>query len=62
MTNDSEVKATDVQSYNQFFWGMLNNGVYFAPSAFESGFVSVRHNDDIIERTIDIAERVLEKK
>lgn len=62
VTNYLEVKATDVQSYNQFFWAMLNNAVYFAPSAFEAGFLSVKHDDEIIERTIDIAGRVLLKK
>jgi glutamate-1-semialdehyde 2,1-aminomutase len=36
---------------------MLNEGVYLAPSAFEAGFVSARHDDAIIDATLAAAAR-----
>jgi glutamate-1-semialdehyde 2,1-aminomutase len=35
---------------------MLDQGIYLAPSAFEAGFISAEHNDDIIETTLAAAE------
>ena len=35
---------------------MLDNGVYLAPSAFETGFISGVHDDEIIQTTLDAAE------
>ena len=45
--------------YGRFFHAMLNEGVYLAPSQFEAGFVSVAHSDDVIDRTVVAAQRVL---
>ena len=36
---------------------MLTEGVYFAPSAFEAGFISLKHTDKEINHTIDAASR-----
>lgn len=44
--------------FNQFFHGMLNNGIYLAPSAFEAGFISIKHTQDDIETTIKTAKAV----
>jgi glutamate-1-semialdehyde 2,1-aminomutase len=44
--------------FNQFFHAMLANGVYFAPSRFEAGFVSIVHDDTIIKQTIAMADKV----
>jgi glutamate-1-semialdehyde 2,1-aminomutase len=38
---------------------MLKQGIYLAPSAFETGFVSSTHGDEQIETTLQAAERVL---
>ena len=54
----ADVMACDVERFNKFFHGMLDNGVYLAPSAFEAGFVSAAHSDDDIQQTIDAAGRV----
>jgi len=54
-----QVMRCDQELFKQFFHGMLNEGVYFAPSAFEAGFVSGVHSDADIAATIDAAERVL---
>jgi len=59
ITGFSEVMACDVDAFRRFFHGMLDEGVYLAPSAFEAGFVSAAHSDDDIEFTLDAAEKVL---
>jgi len=38
---------------------MLAQGIYFAPSQFEAGFVSVAHTDDLIQTTLDAAATVI---
>lgn len=54
----ADVMACDAERFNRFFHGMLDNGVYLAPSAFEAGFVSAAHTDGDIQQTIDAAGRV----
>lgn len=51
----------DVERFKKFFHLMLDEGVYLAPSAFEAGFMSLAHNEDDIQRTIDAAERCFAK-
>jgi glutamate-1-semialdehyde 2,1-aminomutase len=53
----SQVMACDQERFKRFFHAMLVEGVYLAPSAFEAGFVSATHNDDVIEKTLDAAEK-----
>ncbi len=48
----------DTKRFNAFFHAMLDAGVYFAPSAFEAGFVSAQHDDAVIETTIEAARKV----
>lgn len=50
--------ACDREAFNRFFHAMLTEGVYFAPSNFEAGFVSIAHGDAEIEKTLSAAERV----
>jgi len=54
----AEVSACDGERFNHFFHGMLKQGVYMAPSAFEAGFSSAAHTDDDIEATINAAAAV----
>ena len=54
----AQATAADVASFNRFFHGMLERGVYLAPSAFEAGFVSSAHSDAIIDETIATADAV----
>ncbi|MDX1253316.1 MAG: glutamate-1-semialdehyde 2,1-aminomutase [Gammaproteobacteria bacterium] len=49
----------NVERFKLFFHGMLEQGVYLAPSAFEAGFVSAAHGEAEIDATLDAAERVL---
>ncbi|MCB5362652.1 glutamate-1-semialdehyde 2,1-aminomutase [Pusillimonas sp. CC-YST705] len=60
-TSFAEVSAADTERFKQFFHAMLNQGIYFAPSAFEAGFVSAAHDDAVIEATLDAAEIVFAK-
>ncbi len=58
-TTLGEASAGNTQAFNAFFHACLDRGVYFAPSAFEAGFVSITHDDAIIDRTLDVAEAAL---
>jgi glutamate-1-semialdehyde 2,1-aminomutase len=53
----AEVMQCDVAAFNRFFHAMLAQGVYFAPSAFEAGFVSAAHGTAEIEQTLAAARR-----
>jgi glutamate-1-semialdehyde 2,1-aminomutase len=54
----AQVAAADVGRFKKFFHGMLDEGIYLAPSAFEAGFVSAAHGDREINATIAAAEKV----
>src|SRR5580693_3998911 len=54
----AKVMACDVERFKRFFHGMLAEGIYFAPSAFEAGFLSAAHSAADIEATAAAAARV----
>jgi glutamate-1-semialdehyde 2,1-aminomutase len=54
-----EVMGADVERFKRFFHGMLREGVYLAPSAYEAGFVSSAHGEQEISVTIAAAEKVM---
>lgn len=54
----AQVMKTDKDSFNRFFHAMLDEGVYFAPSAYEAGFVSIQHDDAVVAAVLDAADRV----
>ena len=56
--NYAEVMACDKAAFNRFFHAMLTAGHYFAPSAFEAGFVSAAHSEADIAETISAAEAI----
>jgi len=56
--NFREVMQSDREGFNRFFHGMLERGVYFAPSAYEAGFVSSAHGEREIAQTFAAAEEV----
>jgi glutamate-1-semialdehyde 2,1-aminomutase len=56
-----DVVACDVERFKRFFHLMLEEGVYFAPSAFEAGFMSIAHSEEDIRNTVDAARRVFAK-
>ncbi|MEO5625859.1 MAG: glutamate-1-semialdehyde 2,1-aminomutase, partial [Dokdonella sp.] len=51
----AQATACDVAAFNRFFHGMLKRGVYLAPSAFEAGFVSIAHSEQVIADTLAAA-------
>ena len=55
VTRFEQAKASDTARFNRFFHAMLKRGVYFAPSAFEAGFLSAAHGDAEIAHTLDAA-------
>ena len=54
----AQVMACNQDIFKRFFHAMLAKGVYLAPSAFEAGFVSAAHNDEVLDQTLAIAEKV----
>ena len=52
--------ACDTDAFNRFFHAMLERGVYFAPSAFEAGFMSSAHGDSDIAATIEAAREAFQ--
>jgi glutamate-1-semialdehyde 2,1-aminomutase len=56
VTDLTSAKTADTAFYAQFFHAMLDRGVYFAPSQFEAGFLSLAHDDAAIDETIRAAE------
>ncbi|MCX7913763.1 MAG: glutamate-1-semialdehyde 2,1-aminomutase [Thermodesulfovibrionales bacterium] len=55
VTDYMTAKRADTEKFRKFFLGMLNKGVYLAPSQFEAGFISVAHSKRDITYTIDAA-------
>lgn len=56
----SQVIQCDQELFKRFFHGMLEQGIYLAPSAFEAGFVSAAHTNEDIEKTLDAATAVFD--
>ena len=59
VTRFEQVTACDIAAFKRFFHGMLERGVYLAPSAFEAGFMSSAHSEADIEQTLAAADEVM---
>jgi glutamate-1-semialdehyde 2,1-aminomutase len=59
--NFQAVQACNIKRFNQFFQRMLAQNIYFAPSAFEAGFISAAHQEQHIQATIDKASKVFKQ-
>jgi len=57
--NLDDALRSDRGRFAQFFHGMLAEGIYFAPSQFEAGFLSTAHSERDIEKTVNAAAKVL---
>ncbi|MHC5081936.1 MAG: glutamate-1-semialdehyde 2,1-aminomutase, partial [Planctomycetota bacterium] len=57
--NDTSAMASDTAKYAKYFHGMLEKGIYLAPSQFETGFVSLAHTEEQIDRAIAASREVL---
>ena len=56
-TSYADVTASDIEAFKKFFHLMLDNGVYFAPSAYEAGFISIAHDDEVLAELFTAAEQ-----
>jgi glutamate-1-semialdehyde 2,1-aminomutase len=56
VTDYATAKRSNTQRYARFFHSMLDHGVYFAPSQFEAGFISLAHTEVEIEQTVKAAK------
>ena len=54
--NYADAKRSDTERFGRFHGAMLGRGVYLAPSQFEAAFVSVAHDDNVIEQTLAAAD------
>lgn len=59
VSNYEDIASSDEVLFKKFFHGMLDNGIYFAPSMYEAGFVSSVHSKQDINKTQMAAEKVL---
>ncbi|CBN57997.1 MULTISPECIES: glutamate-1-semialdehyde 2,1-aminomutase [Kamptonema] len=57
--NYEDAKKSDLSKFSRFHRGMLERGIYLAPSQFEAGFTSVAHSDEDIDRTLAAAREVM---
>ncbi|WP_296920762.1 glutamate-1-semialdehyde 2,1-aminomutase [Megasphaera sp.] len=57
VTNYADAEGCDGEAFKQYFLSMLSDGIYLAPSPFETNFVSGAHSDADIEKTIKAAEK-----
>jgi len=56
VTNYADAKRSDTAAFGRFFHGMLENGVYLAPSQFEAGFTSTAHHAGVVDATVQAAK------
>ena len=59
INNFHDVAKFDKERFNRFFWGMMDRGVYLAPSQFESAFVSLAHTWEDIDKTLEAADAAI---
>jgi glutamate-1-semialdehyde 2,1-aminomutase len=57
--NVADAMKSDRERFKKYFHGMLEQGVYLAPSQFEAGFISTAHSEKDIEKTIEAATKAM---
>ena len=57
--NFTDAKGSDLQKFSRFHRGMLESGIYLAPSQFEAGFTSLAHTEADVEKTLNAARQVM---
>jgi glutamate-1-semialdehyde 2,1-aminomutase len=61
VTNFKESSECKIEDFKRFFHLMLEDGIYMAPSAYEAGFISIKHSDGDIEKTIASADKAFKQ-
>lgn len=59
VTDYATAKLSDTNAFGQFFHGMLERGIYLPPSQFEAAFLSLAHDDALVDETVAAAREVL---
>jgi len=65
--NDKEIvtyedaKSSDTEKFMKYFYTLLENGVFVAPSQFECCFTSIKHNDEVLEKTMNAIDIAMKK-
>ena len=59
VTDADGARTADTERFREYFWGLLERGVYIAPSQFEAGFVSLVHSEEDINITVQAANEVI---
>ena len=59
--NYNDIANSETSLFKEFFHSMLKENIYFAPSAFEAGFMSSEHTDREIDSTLSAVEKVFKK-
>lgn len=57
--NFEDAKTSDLEKFARYHRGMLERGIYLAPSQFEAGFTSLAHTDEEIDKTLEVAREVM---
>ena len=60
-TNIEEAAKSDDKMFSSFLNSCINNGIYFAPSKYEAGFISAMHKNLEIEKTLGIVKKIIDK-
>jgi glutamate-1-semialdehyde 2,1-aminomutase len=59
--NLADAMKSDRERFKKYFHGMLEAGVYLAPSQFEAGFISTAHSEADIEQTVKVAAKLMKR-
>ena len=59
--NVSDMNDADMEAFKRFFWALLDDGVYIAPSPYETGFISLAHSTGDIDDTLDAMDKAFKK-
>ena len=59
--NLEDAKKSNTAAFARYFHAALEEGIYFAPSQFEAGFLSTEHTSEALERSSDIVSRILKE-
>lgn len=60
-SNINDVSKTNDQAFSTFINACIKNGIYFAPSKYEAGFISSMHEDKEINDTLDVVKNIIKK-
>lgn len=61
IVNVDTVQKQDFSIFKKLFWGCLEEGIYLAPSLYETGFISMAHSIEDLDETVEVIEKVVAK-